>query len=100
MNYSVFCLKIDASRLSKEKKDYCAGLFLEKKRFINAVIVSQALSAFDYKTKTVNVKKQETFEKRKITVISSTIRLSVRAEKGGRRHQTLKEKRERRSGMN
>jgi hypothetical protein len=68
---------IDASRLSKEKKDYLARLFLEKKWFRNAVIASQEIYAFDYKTKTVNVKKQETFEEREITVLSSHMHLSV-----------------------
>jgi 23S rRNA C2498 (ribose-2'-O)-methylase RlmM len=58
--HSVFRLKIDASRLSKEKKDYLERLFLEKKKwFRNAVIASKNIYAFDYKTKTVNVKKQE-----------------------------------------
>jgi hypothetical protein len=59
MNRAVFRLKIDASRLSQEKKDYRARLFLEKKWFRNAVIASEAIYAFDYKTKTVKVKKQE-----------------------------------------
>ncbi|MDR2149256.1 MAG: hypothetical protein LBO67_00210 [Spirochaetaceae bacterium] len=52
---SVFRLKIDASRFSKEKKDYLERLFLEKKWFRNAVIASQEIYAFDYKTKPTTV---------------------------------------------
>jgi hypothetical protein len=73
----VFRLKIDASRLSQEKKDYLERLFLEKKWFRNAVVASENFYTFDYKTKTVKVKKQEAFEDREITVLSSQMRHSV-----------------------
>jgi hypothetical protein len=49
----------------------------EKKWFRNAVIASQEIYAFDYKTKTVKVKKQESFEEREITVLSSQMCHSV-----------------------
>jgi hypothetical protein len=54
MKCSVFRLTIDASRLSK--KDYLERLFFEKKWFRNAVIDSQEIYAFDYKTKTAKVR--------------------------------------------
>jgi hypothetical protein len=47
MRCAVFRLTIDASRLSKEKKDCLARLFVEKKWFKNAVIASEAIYAFD-----------------------------------------------------
>ncbi|MDR2150949.1 MAG: hypothetical protein LBO67_09145 [Spirochaetaceae bacterium] len=59
MKCSIFRLQTDASRLSREKKDYLERLFLKKKWFRNAVIASKDLYAFDYKTKTVKGKKQE-----------------------------------------
>ncbi|MDR2193019.1 MAG: hypothetical protein LBP19_00885 [Treponema sp.] len=73
----VFRQKIDVSRLSQEKKGCLERLFLEKKWFRNAVIASEARYAFDYKTKTVKVKKREAFEEREITVLSSHMRQSL-----------------------
>jgi hypothetical protein len=49
----------------------------EKKWFRNTVIASQDLYAFDYKTKSMKVKKQETFEDREIKVLSNHMRQSV-----------------------
>jgi hypothetical protein len=73
----VFCLKIDASHLSGEKKDYLARLFLEKQWFRNAVVASKDIFDFDYKTKVVQVKKAGRFEARDIAVLSRQMRQAV-----------------------
>ncbi|MDR2149767.1 MAG: hypothetical protein LBO67_02940 [Spirochaetaceae bacterium] len=77
MKCSVFRLKYRCFPPLKRKKDYLARLFFAKKWFRNAVIASENLSVFDYKTKTVKVKKQEAFEDREIKVLSSQMHKSV-----------------------
>ncbi|MDR2193154.1 MAG: hypothetical protein LBP19_01585 [Treponema sp.] len=83
MKCSIFRLQTDASRLSKEKKDYCAGLFLKKSGLRMPLSHLKTSMSLIYKTKTVKVKKQEAFEDCEIKVLSSQMRQSVREEVHG-----------------
>jgi hypothetical protein len=76
----VFVLKIDASHLSHLKEEYLQRLFLEKKWYRNFIIAIAAIFNFDYKTKVVTVKKQDIFEERDITYLSSQMRQSIISE--------------------
>ena len=67
-------LKVNRSKLSKTALRHLHLLFLEAKWYSNAILASQDMFAFDYKTKVVPVKTPAGREDRTLQVLSSQMR--------------------------
>ena len=74
MHCRVFEIKVDFSKLSREKKEHINALFREAKWLRNAVIGSGDPFSFDDSTKSVMVKVGDKFEQRDLVVISSQMK--------------------------
>ena len=70
----VYQLKVDKSKLSREAQTHLWQLFLQAKWYVNAILGSDDIFSFDYKTTEVPVKVGDTFEVRSLTVLSSQMR--------------------------
>jgi putative transposase len=70
-------LKVDKSKLSKQALRHLRRLFLEAKGYSNAILASQAIFAFDDKTKVVPVKTPAGWEDRELQVLSSQMRQAL-----------------------
>ncbi|MFX0066504.1 MAG: RNA-guided endonuclease InsQ/TnpB family protein [Candidatus Hermodarchaeota archaeon] len=70
----VYELKLDKSHLAQETLTHLQTLFLQAKWFVNAVIESKDIFAFDTKVKEVGVKVGETYETRTLSLLSSQMK--------------------------
>ena len=72
-----FEIKLDKSKISKERMDNLERLFLEVKWFTNYMI-SKGITDFvpyrDYKVNKVNVKVKDKFEERELRLLSSQMK--------------------------
>jgi len=72
-----FEIKLDKSKISKEKLNNLQRLFLEGKWFTNYIIskgITDSVPYKDYKVDKVNIKVKDKFEERKLKVLSSQIK--------------------------
>ncbi|MFX0094039.1 MAG: RNA-guided endonuclease InsQ/TnpB family protein, partial [Candidatus Hodarchaeota archaeon] len=70
----VYQLKIDKSHLAQETLKHLQTLFLQAKWFVNAIIESPDIFAFDAKVKDVAVKVGEKYEIRNLSLLSSQMK--------------------------
>lgn len=73
----VYELKLDKSRFSKTTLQQLQRLFVEAKWFRNAILASENLWMFDTKTKQVQVKVDQEFQTRPLTVLGSQLKQSI-----------------------
>jgi len=72
-----FEIKLDKSKISKEKLSNLQRLFLEGKWFTNYIIskgITDLVSYMDYKVSKVNVKVKDKFEERELRLLSSQMK--------------------------
>jgi len=72
-----FEIKLDKSKISKERMDNLERLFLEGKWFTNYIIskgITDSVPYKDYKVKKVNIKVKDKFEERGLKVLSSQMK--------------------------
>jgi len=72
-----FEIKLDKSKISKEKINNLKRLFLEGKWFTNYIIskgITDSVSYKDYKVNKVNIKVKDKFEERELKVLSSQMK--------------------------
>ena len=72
-----FEIKLDKSKISKEKMDNLQRLFLEGKWFTNYIIskgITDSVPYMDYKVNKVNVKVKDKFEERELRLLSSQMK--------------------------
>ncbi|MEM2053186.1 MAG: transposase, partial [Thermoplasmata archaeon] len=73
----VYEIKLDKSKISKQRSYALQRLFLEGKWFTNYIIskgITDSVSYKDYKIKKVNVKVGNKFEERELTILSSQMK--------------------------
>ncbi|MEM1653861.1 MAG: transposase, partial [Thermoplasmata archaeon] len=73
----VYEIKLDKSKISKQRSYALQRLFLEGKWFTNYIIskgITDSVSYKDYKIKKVNVKVGDMFEERELTILSSQMK--------------------------
>ncbi|MEM2722633.1 MAG: transposase, partial [Thermoplasmata archaeon] len=73
----VYEIKLDKSKISKQRSYGLQRLFLEGKWFTNYIIskgITDSVSYKDYKIKKVNVKVGDKFEERELTILSSQMK--------------------------
>jgi len=72
-----FEIKLDKSKISKERMDNLERLFLEGKWFTNYIIskgITDSVSYKDYKVNKVNIKVKDKFEERELNILSSQMK--------------------------
>ena len=72
-----FEIKLDKSKISKEKLGNLQRLFLEGKWFTNYIIskgITDSVPYMDYKVNKVNVKVKDKFEERELKLLSSQMK--------------------------
>ncbi|MEM0195753.1 MAG: transposase [Thermoplasmatales archaeon] len=76
----VYEIKLDKSKISKQRSNELQRLFLEAKWFTNYIIskgIENSDHLKDYKIRKVNVKVGDKFEERELTIISSQMKKSL-----------------------
>ena len=77
MHCRVFEIKVDASKLSQEKKGHINQLFREAKWLRNAVVGSDDALTFDREPKSVLVKVGDEYEERDLRVLGSQMKQDI-----------------------